>query len=449
MDVQSYFDAFLDKISLGQKQVDRITSASDTLIDFLADRYALTTESVFLQGSYANGTAVKPVDGGEYDVDIICVCATTDQTPETALQDLFEKLESHGRYKDRLKPKQPCVRIEYADDEIGKFHVDVVPVRLCLTEADAPLDAPRKSSGWHATAPAEYTNWCIQQGEPFQRTVQMLKRWRDEHQEVRGAIKSIVLQVLIWQHLPAIAVNDAERVTQTILALHNKLSPLDSPPEVLNPVLKTENLAERWTVESFSSFKRELAEAADLVGSAGQSDDLVETVDYWRELLGDAFPAVDKDRFAIQLADMSHAESPQIHGWSESLDSRYTVAVRAWSQCGKGKQWNPYANDGAVLSAGSSLRFEADYSGPTSVDVWWRITNTGNHAKTNGSLRGNFIKAWRLDHRPSPDPAQHWERTAFTGSHLVEVFLVHADHVVARSSPYRINIRDRRFPWSA
>ncbi|WP_338773070.1 nucleotidyltransferase [Nocardia vulneris] len=446
MDIQPYFDAFLDSILLRQKQVDRINSASDTLMGFLADHYELGSEDVFLQGSYANGTIVKPVAGGEYDVDIVCVSASENETAEAALDSLFAVLESHGRYKEKLTPKQPCVRIQYADDEIGQFHVDVVPVRRGQT-GKAPLDAPRKASGWHATAPNEYTSWCVQQGPYFCQTVQMLKRWRDEHQEVRGAIKSIVLQVLISQCLPISAVNDAERVGQTILGLHATLSALDSPPQVWNPVLNSENLAARWTSESFDNFKREIAAAAKLVTTAIETDDIVEASDCWRELFGEAFPAVDKELFAVQLADTSHAKSPATYGWYESLDSRYTVTVQAWAQRRKASQWMPYQSDGPLLSAGSGLKFKADYDGPTDVSVWWRVINTGKHARDQRSLRGGFIKAQRSDLKPSPDPGLHWEKTSYTGTHLVEVFLVAGTRVVARSEPFTVNVRHRWFSW--
>jgi hypothetical protein len=93
----------------------------------------------------------------------------------------------------------------------------------------------------------------------------MLKRWRDEHQGVRSAIKSIVLQVLIAEYMPSVAINDAERVAQTVLNMRDALQLLDSPPKVWNPVLPTENLGARWTTEAFADFKRELTEAADLV----------------------------------------------------------------------------------------------------------------------------------------------------------------------------------------
>ncbi|MET8776603.1 nucleotidyltransferase [Nocardia sp. NPDC004654] len=449
MSLRSYFAKFLDDISLKQRQVDRITSASNALIDFLQKAYSLSNEEIFLQGSYANGTAVKPVDGGEYDVDIVCVSVKHDESADEAINDLFDTLQDHGRYKDKLTPKKPCVRIQYADDDIGQFHVDVVPVRVSQTDK-APLDAPRAGDGWHPTAPNEYTNWCEQQGLEFRQTVQMLKRWRDEHQEVRGAIKSIVLQVLISQHLPADAVDDADRVAQTILGLHNELSSLESPPEVWNPVMDigVENLAKRWSKESFANFKTELGEAAGLVNVAANADTLVEKVDAWKELFGDAFPSVDKGVFNVQLADTSHAQSPEAKGWLEMLDSRYEVTLEAWSQRGNKGRSMRYPSDGGLLFSGRFIRFKATRTGPTTSSVWWRITNTGKHARSSTKgLRGEFIRGKKLSGGVSDDPTVNWERTSYTGSHLVEVFLVVNSRIVAKSTAFKVNIFNPQNIW--
>lgn len=445
-DIQSHFDVFLDEISLGQTQVGRIESASNTLRDFLKDHFGLDDTEVFLQGSYANGTAVKPVGGGEYDVDIVCVSASADESATNAIQDLYDTLDTNGRYSGKLTQKQPCVRIQYADDAIGSFHVDVVPTRV--GQSEAPLDAPRKATGWHPTAPNEYTSWCERQGVHFRQCVQMLKRWRDEHQGVRDAVKSIVLQVLIANYLPSFANDDAERVSQTIVNMNDALQLLDSPPEVWNPVLPSENLAARWTKEAFTNFKRELAEAADLVTKATETDDLLEQVEHWQDLFGEDFPSVDKDDlYYVELADASHAESPETRGWYELPDSRYRVTVQAWSQLGKRGKRIPYPNDGALLFKGRNIIFKATPTGPTDYSVWWRITNTGEHARQESTLRGNFIRAKRRDGKPSNDPTENWESTAYTGTHLVEVFLVVGSRIVARSEPFKVNIYNSLFRW--
>ncbi len=447
IDIQAYFDNYLGAISLGKRQVRRIESASSTLMLYLQDRYQLTHSDVFLQGSYANGTAVKPVQGGEYDVDIVCVSADQADSATSALADMYKLLDDTGRYHGRLELKKPCVRIQYADDEIGKFHVDVVPVRVDQTHDIAPLDAPRRQSGWHPTAPNEYTEWCARQGPQFIRTVKMLKRWRDEHQGVRQAIKSIVLQVLVARHMPSRLMSDGECIYQVLHGIHQDLEPLAGPPAVLNPVLPDENLTKRWELDHFRNFQKELAEAVELAQEAIEASTLVEACEHWRELFGDSFPAVAPEgSFAVRLGDTSHAEPPEKRGWYESLDARYGVTLDAWEYRGKNDKNSPYCSGGQVLFAGKQLRFRANVHGPTAVDIWWRVTNTGNHASESDALRGAFFKAKRrgIAGRPSKDPAENWESTAYTGVHLVEVFLLVGERIVARSTPFRVNILGRQ-----
>jgi hypothetical protein len=303
MQLPDAFDKFHDAISLGAKPTQKIETASGALITYLGNAYGLPPGGVFLQGSYPNGTAVEPADEqkGEYDADLVCVCATDSASPDDALNDLEAKLAQHGTYAELLKRegarKKPCVRLRYADDEVGGFHVDVVPARASTSDdPDAPLEVPRRGEDWHDTAPTQYTDWCHDRGLRFARTVKMLKRWREEHQSARTGIKSIVLQVLAANNLGA-QDSDAEALAATLQAIKAVLdaSP-DRPPRVANPVLPAEDLAARWTQTAYQDFRRELDEAVDLARRALNSTDEAESHELWRELLGEDFPPVPTDK---------------------------------------------------------------------------------------------------------------------------------------------------------
>jgi hypothetical protein len=292
------FQLFYVAIQLGEKQSSRIESASNNLHDYLTGYYGLGPDGVFPQGSVPNGTAVKPDpddSGGEYDVDLVAVCASSSATPDQALEDLEAALEAHETYKkmvDKEDRKKPCVRLRYADDEIGGFHVDVTPARPC--SGDAPLEIPRRGEGWQGTAPREYTDWCRNQGRDFAKLVQMLKRWRDHNQSARQAIKSIVLQVLVANHRVA-ADSDAEAVTGTLraVATHLAASP-SSAPKLPNPVLPSENLTERWSDSDYRNFRNALNEAVTLAESALAEQDTNTSRILWRELFGSDFPSPEE-----------------------------------------------------------------------------------------------------------------------------------------------------------
>jgi predicted nucleotidyltransferase len=443
VDLSAYFEKFLDNISLKAEQVRRMDSAADTICGFLRDRYRLAESAVFLQGSYANGTAIEPVEGGEYDVDIVCVSVAPGQTSNAALDDLESLFRSDGRFRDRVHGKKPCVRLEYAEDEVGKFHVDVVPVRRTGVP-QPPLEAPRRNEGWHETAPAEYTRWCAAQGPLYVRTVKAMKRWRDEQQTVRTAVKSIVLQVLIAQAMPRHERDDAERLRSTLHNLYDMLQHLDRPPVIANPVLPSENLAKRWTPESFRSFVGELSEAMQWADKAAAATDTVEAADAWRELLGDDFPVLSPSQLGFRVADYSHAHSPATHGWTRRLDSRYAVRVSATVQRGRrGQNRRRLANDGPLVFAGHKLRFYAHRTGPPDAQVWWQVANTGGHARARSALRGEIFRGRDLSKRPTRDDAENWEDTAYTGTHLTRALLVRNNVVVAESDWFKVNIYAR------
>lgn len=446
IDTSAEFGRFHSNISLTETQVGRIESARTTLKKYLIDEFDLTSQDVILQGSYANGTAIKPLSGGEYDVDIVVVSATFSDTADEALIELARTLKSNGNYKDKVREKKPCIRLEYADDHIGGFHVDVVPTRPS-TDAEAPLDAPRRGEGWHPTAPEEYTTWCANQGEAFLRTVQFLKRWRDEQQDVRHGIKSIVLQVLIASHLGN-ADDDAERIFLTFSNLHEYLKDFSAPPAVYNPALSGENLARRWDQESFDDFKKALEAAVEISKIAVETTDKSEACESWRSLFGESFPQyVTKGLSSMTVADTSHAENVNGRGWYELIDSRYELSVST-SEGRNTAKMKAYASDSRLLFAGKKLKFKANVSGPSEVQIWWRVTNTGKHARDVNGLRGKFQRAQNLNKKPSQDQSLHWESTAYTGSHVVEAYAVLGQRVVAKSQQTIIRIHKAGMPWA-
>lgn len=447
MDLSRYFAQFLNNIALGEPQVSRLNRAAQTISAFLVDSYAIPQDGVFMQGSYPNRTAVEPAhDDGEYDVDLVAICVPGGVSADDALSDLERRFRSDGRFAERVHrpPKKPCVRLDYATDDVGKFHVDVVPTRIS-SSGIAPLDAPRRGDGWHETAPREYTEWCRQQGDLYRRTVMMLKRWRDQQQNVRTAIKSIVLQVLVATCMPQIP-DDAERIAATFRNLHNLLKALPRAPEVSNPVLPSENLAARWTVESFRSFVIELDEAVQWSTKALGAADEVEAADAWRELFGDDFPLLAPAQLGIKLGDWSHARNPSAMGWTEHHDARFAVTIRASQQRGRRSQNSRLLESGDLVFAPNKIHFQAQVVAPLHVSVYWQVANTGAHARSDRGLRGEIFHGRDLSGRPTVRETENWESTKYTGSHLIRAFLVRDNNVVATSDWFVVNIWAKGHP---
>jgi hypothetical protein len=273
-----------------------------------------------------------------------------------------------------------------------------------------------------------------------------MKRWRDEQQLVRLAVKSIVLQVLVAECMPS-GVDDAARMAQTFRALYQKLRVLDEPPVVPNPALLSENLAKHWTQTSFHNFVKELAEAVEFAEAAQASNDEVEAADLWRELLGDDFPIPSAGQLGLELLDQSHAQTPAQKGWSEAHDSRYRVSITADVQRGRRNQNIREVESGVLLREGHNLHFRANVVAPNHVEVWWQVVNTGGHARSQGGLRGDIFKGHDLKNNQIAQD-EDWERTEYTGSHLIRALLVRENRVLAASEFFRVNIYATGHPFT-
>lgn len=447
VDVGNQFREFIEVIALSGSPEKRIESAiSGVRSVAVAGLDELNDDEIIIQGSYANGTAIEPGEGGAYDVDIVLPAFERSTGATAALNMVEQVFKDNGNYADKVEPKTPCIRLNYADDDIGQFHVDLVPARPADEGSDAPLEIPRRDAGWHETAPAEFTMWCEEQGEAFARTVMVLKRWRDENQGVRAAIKSIVLQVLVRAHLTEHH-DDASRLATTLQNISHDLAWRSAPPTLPNPVLESENLAARWTDAAFEDFKTKISAAATQAESALSAAALEDACDRWRDLLGPDFPAAPASEYGIQLSDTSHESVFSAMGWSRStFPMELEVLAHVVRSRKKGVRPRPYK--GQVLRAGTAhLRFRLNSEPPAGSEVKWQVVNTGGHARDDNGLRGDFNDAQTRCGSPSNDPLENWEGTRYTGKHRIRAVAVRGPTVVAESRWIEITIVARGVPF--
>jgi hypothetical protein len=93
---------------------------------WLADAYdpRLRTLSIYLQGSTALRTTVKPIGRNEHDVDLVSHIAGGGATPPTILKKLIgDRLWENGHYRPLLEEMPRCWRLNYANE----FHMDIAP----------------------------------------------------------------------------------------------------------------------------------------------------------------------------------------------------------------------------------------------------------------------------------------------------------------------------------
>ncbi len=447
VDVSAQFSDFVAAIQLDGQPIERINTAIRGITTVAVAALDIEEDDVIVQGSFANGTAVEPVNGG-YDVDLVLPCVDVGTGATVALDTVEQAFKDNGNYSDKVdeKKRSRCVRLNYVSDEIGEFHVDVVPARPAPVNSEAPLEVPHRDTGWNETAPVEYTSWCRDQGQSFANTVMIVKRWRDENQGVRSAIKSITLQVLIEKHLADVD-DEAARLAATLTNISRDLSWRVSPPELLNPVLSSEDLAKRWTDTAFRDFKDKVSEAVNQAEVALRAQDLVSACEAWQQLLGSDFPEAPAAEDGIELADTSHARSYNNEGWVLAADiDRFEIEAHL-VRIGK-RTWRPRPYKGQVLAAREDkmLRFQTRYSLPNGSIIKWQVVNTGDHAHSVDGGRGEF------EDSRTPDPGEKlryspsataitWEGIAYTGVHRIRAVVIRENEVVAESNWIDVTIR--------
>jgi len=259
---------------------------------------------IYVQGSFAIGTAVRPLGDDEYDVDAVCLLDLTDsQVTQCELKEMVGRRLKHSssRYKDKIDPKdggRRCWTIQYSND--SQFHLDVLPALLdrpewleavgvdediaChairITDKKTPnylTGWPMDSNGTHdptRSNPKGYTTWfkdrmrvrldeakaslamqkCASVEEiedyevrtPLQRVIQILKRHRDvRYNGDDDRPISIIITTLAAQAYD----NEADlydAILKIVPGMRLHIENRDGVYWVPNPVNPLENFADKW-----------------------------------------------------------------------------------------------------------------------------------------------------------------------------------------------------------
>lgn len=305
-DADARLDALLREVDLPERAYELAQSRYEDLAAWIArpeSTLASHDSHVFVQGSFAFGTAIRPVnDGDEYDLDFSCKLrrgiSRETHTQAQLKEMLGRELEAYRNARQiqkRLEEKNRCWRLGYRDEL--PFHMDVVPGiradesrRLELRErmqqtgvesAVAQVAARRAlwitdlqhqhyrtlSTDWPSSNPGGYQFWFtsrMQSAEkrvlakaqvdpvpvyrskmPLQQVVQLLKRHRDKMFKDVPDSKPVSI---ILTTVAGAAYQVGDSLSQTMRRVLDALEHVrvSSTDEILNPVNPAENFADRW-----------------------------------------------------------------------------------------------------------------------------------------------------------------------------------------------------------
>lgn len=247
------------------------------------------------QGSFALGTAVRPLGDDDYDVDAVCeLQLTSDQVTQQRLKEMVGARLKHpkSRYRRMIDPQQGgrrCWTIKYADS--SKFHLDVLPaipdddyewlIHLGVRKEWASTaiqltdqKAWQQGLDWPRSNPKGYAAWFkermlkrlleekialattmraeveeiedFQIRTPLQRLVQLLKRHRDVRYNGDSdkpiSILITTLAAQVYDSEPDLL----EALLKVVPAMRQGVEWRNGVYWVANPVNPKENFADKW-----------------------------------------------------------------------------------------------------------------------------------------------------------------------------------------------------------
>ena len=231
---------------------------------------------VFLQGSVALGTVVKPLKKEEYDVDLVFHINNYNIEPATLKRIVGNRMKENEKYKKMLDDEgKRCWTLNYSDNL--KYHMDILPtkneikpIEYCGIKSISATNL-NKLTGIYtekSTNPKGYIKWFLNKSYnkinevfsidnideyPFktilQKSVQLLKRHRDIYFHLINVDEDIPLSIIITT-LAAQSYNGEENLINSLsnisLNLEKNVKILNDNIFIRNPVDNRENFAEKW-----------------------------------------------------------------------------------------------------------------------------------------------------------------------------------------------------------
>jgi len=279
------------ELQLDKSRSDRMEIAYNAVADLLKrdnDFFDKLEIEVYAQGSKRTGTTVKPINGEDFDLDIVLHIYDPyyNHSPEEIFNALVRSLEKDSYYKEIMEKKSRCVRLNYKSD----FHMDILPGCMPDLFQKEMIMIPEKAlKSWTSGNPKGFSKWFLEIAvsakepylrryaevllkaqveteklptelylkSPLQRGVQLIKRCRDIYfQDKDFRVSSIVLTTLIAQFYEG-----EESIFETLDQVVNRIkaSYLDAFSrkvkfKVINPVNPDEDFTDSWTDRHYESF---------------------------------------------------------------------------------------------------------------------------------------------------------------------------------------------------
>lgn len=425
-------------------------------------------------GSWAHGTIIKPLTGGEFDADLLVILEPVEGWEA---KDYINKLgaffEGHSTYKDKVLRYSHCVTIEYA----GERRIDIAPCVKDRLWSNMYEVCNRITNEFETTAALDYTDWVVGRngvagGNDLKKVTRLLKYLRDI--KTNFTCPSFLFTTLVGMHIydsdkDSAAFADTPTCLKTVMGrLDDYLQARPALPVIRNPVLSSDIQSRVWDQTQYGNFRNKINLYRTWIDEAFAEEDRDESIGKWQRVFGDSFAAGEAKESARLSESVSKSDALVVAGKFKDLVQRVIERGRAalpdritrlpyirrpkWRTASQSYRVKVSAellagSNGMRLGAvttlqplpkGRSIRFSASNAVGVPFDssfkVQWRVTNTDQAAYDANSLRGDFYA--------SDSGFSREEDLAYRGVHFVEAFLIGKsdNRLYGQSEPFYVVI---------
>lgn len=462
--MESYFGDFLTNIEPSTDAKEIAQSAHKQVREEIvkSKRFGDCIINTYLYGSYRRNTAI----GAIKDVDIVLLTNLDHRLQENSPQSVLRRLkdgltEFYGDPKDTAYQRR-SIRVDNPMRSISNcdLTLDVIPAVLYVEGRDEILIPDRELKEWIFSNPKghiEHTKFLNSnehgQGK-FVPVVKMFKwwwkNWCEENMpdEERPNPKGFWLECLAGECFqPGIATwsENFQVLLQTIL---NRYGHIVEPPPLNDPGLPGEKIKTSMTSNEFCRFLQAVSDSQKIMSEAISDNDDFDSSILYKEVFGDRFPILDSGKMdytcpqRTQLGDSSHRRNLN---YPIRLDSKHKHVTLYASYYKDDKFISELKSDGPTLQPNLTLKFRASTKVQWPYEVKWQVVNTGEHAKREGQLRGDFFDSREKTNHQSISILEDIESTSFTGKHWIQCFIIKNGVCVAESDIFYVNVYNEKF----
>ena len=162
-EINKYLNIIGSKLQLSKEKFEELNKNYKAISSYIANKHALAGDeeySIYQQGSFAIDTAIKPLKGDEFDVDVVVEfdIKKGDVGPIEFYNQLYKTFKE-GRYGNIVEEYRNNIRINYDNN----YHFDIMPA-IPLAYNSQSLNVPdRKKCEWVIRSPKLYRSWFLEQ----------------------------------------------------------------------------------------------------------------------------------------------------------------------------------------------------------------------------------------------------------------------------------------------